>query len=52
MEPTKEGKTKYPPDGYYDIYPCTCNDKCPYGCKGECGCNACSSAYGDSLENE
>lgn len=47
--PTDEGKRRYE-NGYYEEIPCTCRDDCPHACKGGCGCNACSSAYGDSLE--
>lgn len=48
--PTETGIGKYPPDGKYEEIPCTCNPQCPYDCKGECGCSACTSAYGDQLD--
>lgn len=40
---------RYPPDGQYDGIPCTCRPECPEACKGECGCSACASCYGDSI---
>lgn len=51
--PSKEGIKRYPEtDGYYEGIPCTCTDKCGVACRGECGCHACASAFGDSLEYE
>jgi hypothetical protein len=52
MEPTEEGKRRYPPDGYYTVNvtpgtPCTCTLTCNEYCKGECGCAACREAHGD-----
>lgn len=51
-EPTDEGKRRYPTDGMYEGQPCTCTADCQYGCKGECGCEACHYAYGDFLTYE
>ena len=31
---------------------CTCNDSCSQPCKGVCGCEVCSEAYGDFLSCE
>lgn len=57
MLPTKTGKEKYPEtEGCYivnDSYtPCTCTPECSYTCKGKCGCEACSEAYGDYLGSQ
>ncbi len=49
-EPTEEGKLRYAPTGYYDEIPCTCKPECPDACKGECGCEACATAYSDFLQ--
>jgi hypothetical protein len=56
-QPTAEGIRHYSPDGRYtandeDGTPCTCKVTCPYNCKGQCGCEACSEAYGDFLSDE
>jgi hypothetical protein len=48
-QPTEEGKRRYEPDGLYEGLPCTCKDSCPYDCKGQCGCEACLSAYSDQV---
>lgn len=49
-EPTEEGRQKYT-DGHYEGIPCTCDKSCSETCSGQkCGCRACSSAYGDSLD--
>lgn len=57
--PTDEGITRYPPDGRYtangdddDAPVCTCTSSCPRDCKGQCGCEAYSDAYGDFLSSE
>lgn len=50
--PTEFGKRHYEPDGYYEGYPCTCTEACDHPCKGGCGCDACSMAYGDFLSCE
>jgi len=54
--PTKVGRERYPPDGYYtangDNIPCTCKKTCPSNCKGQCGCLACHDAYGDFLSSQ
>lgn len=57
QEPTAEGIRRYPPDGRYTVNdeegtPCTCKPECPAACKGGCGCDACSEAYGDFLSSE
>lgn len=57
---TEEGKRRYPPDGIYacdandsgDWEPCTCAPSCADPCKGQCGCVACRTAYGDFLSLE
>lgn len=56
---TEEGRRRYPPDGIYadatdpiDYEPCTCTHGCSDPCKGQCGCAACRTAYGDFLSNE
>ena len=46
-KPTKRGIEEYPPDGFYEGYPCTCTEDCIGSCKGDCGCRACSAAYSD-----
>lgn len=52
--PTEFGKKKYPDtEGYYEEFPCICTEKCDAACKGlDCGCKACSAAYGDFLSVE
>lgn len=60
--PTDYGKTKYPPNGHYTANveeneagpPCTCRQECDLAgpCKGQCGCEACSEAYGDYLSED
>jgi hypothetical protein len=54
--PTKVGKERYSPGGYYtangENVPCTCKETCPYDCKGQCGCLACHDAYGDFLSSQ
>ena len=54
--PTEEGKRRYEPDGLYTVNgnatPCTCVSACPTACKGGCGCDACSEAYGDYLSSQ
>ena len=52
VEPTEEGKRRYPPDGYYTVNvtpgtPCTCTLTCNEYCTGECGCAACREAHSD-----
>ena len=47
---SEEGKRRWMPYGIYDDkYACTCTPTCPKPCKGDCGCDACSTAYGDYL---
>lgn len=50
--PTLEGINRYPPHGYYDREPCTCNPDCEYSCRGECNCKACAYAYADYLADQ
>ncbi len=54
--PTETGKDRYDPDGLYNVNgnntPCTCDPDCPSACKGGCGCEACSEAYGDFLSSQ
>lgn len=50
--PTCDGIKKYPPNGIYEGYACTCFATCPTACKGQCGCEACSAAYSDFLSCE
>ena len=54
--PTKVGRERYSPDGYYtangENVPCICKETCPGGCKGQCGCLACHDAYGDFLSGQ
>lgn len=51
MEPTEEGKRRYPPHGVFqaapdeDPAPCICNDHCEDRCIGLCGCLACAIRY-------
>lgn len=57
IQPTAEGMRRYWPDGCYSANdtpgtPCTCVERCPAPCKGQCGCEACSEAYGDFLSSE
>lgn len=54
MEPSEEGKKRWPEnDGYdEDGNPCTCKPECPYNCKGECGCKFCAAAWRDFLSEE
>lgn len=48
--PTDEGVRRYPPDGYYEDYPCRCRTTCPQDCKGVgCACPACHVVYQDFL---
>jgi hypothetical protein len=56
-EPSTEGLRRYPPDGRYcenddPGSPCTCSPECKSDCKGGCGCEACSEAYGDFLSSQ
>jgi hypothetical protein len=67
-EPSETGKQKYEgypagkdgfgrpceesKPGFYEDLPCTCKPDCPSNCKGQCGCEACSAAYGDFLSLE
>ncbi len=52
--PTEEGRRRFPPNGIYaearEV--CTCEPGCSVPCKGECGCKACTAAYGDFLSVE
>jgi hypothetical protein len=58
--PSVSGKKRYEPDGFYTANcvgnergtPCTCDEECPFDCKGQCGCEACHEAYGDFLSLE
>ena len=50
--PTLEGRDRYPPDGYYDEVPCTCQSDCEFTCKGECNCEACVLAHSDFLARD
>ena len=47
---------RHEPDGLYTANgnntPCTCDPDCPYTCKGGCGCEACTEAYGDFLSSQ
>lgn len=36
----------------YDNIPCTCLTDCAPDCKGECGCEACRTAYADFMSGE
>jgi hypothetical protein len=36
----------------YDDIPCTCTANCQDPCRGDCGCEACTAAYGDFLTAE
>ena len=51
-KPTEEGINRYPPDGVYEGFACTCKPECPLSCKGQCGCDACCAAYSDFLSTE
>ncbi len=56
-ETTKDGKMRYPPDGYYRANyengtACTCEENCPGDCNGKCGCEACHESYGDFVSSE
>jgi len=56
MEPTDDGKRRYPPDGLYWIdrdwcEPCTCTRHCAKVCRGECGCSACLASFEDSVSD-
>lgn len=43
--PTAEGMRRYPPAGFKDGEPCTCED-CPNPCNGAfCGCSACYDGH-------
>ena len=48
-EPTEEGMKRYA-NGRYEGIACACASDCEESCKGECGCDACLTAYGASLE--
>lgn len=48
-QPTEEGKKRFPPTGFYEEYPCTCDALCDPVCKGKCGCDACHIEYSDVL---
>jgi len=54
--PTEFGIKKYPPNGLYEEYPCTCVESCPPKCKSvynkerRCNCLACEFSYIDSIE--
>ena len=54
--PTEEGLLRYEPNGLYTANgndtSCTCEPSCPDPCKGGCGCDACSEAYGDFLSSQ
>jgi len=56
VKPSKEGKQRYKPDGYYASsdklrLPCTCLASCPNPCDGlMCRCRACEQAVLDSLD--
>jgi|GEM_PF-1294160 len=59
--PSKEGKKRYRPDGFYKgpfmddqsfWEACTCAPECPDPCQGQCGCQACETAYEDTLYYE
>ncbi len=47
---------RHEPDGLYTANgwdtPCTCDPDCPNPCKGGCGCEACTEAYGDFLSSQ
>ena len=47
--PTEEGKKRFPPNGLYETFPCTCKPECPDPCKDSCKCPACQAEYGDYL---
>lgn len=47
-EPTEAMKRHA--DGRYNGVACTCAYDCETVCKGECGCDACADAYGETLE--
>ncbi|MBP1153007.1 MULTISPECIES: hypothetical protein [unclassified Methylocaldum] len=56
--PTQEGRKRYRPDGIYKgpftndqtfWEVCTCVPECPDPCLGQCGCQACVTAYEDTL---
>lgn len=51
-KPSAEGLHKYPPEGRYEGYACTCKPECTYDCKGQCGCRACNASYQDFLSTE
>lgn len=48
--PSAAAIKRHGPDGKYDGIACTCAETCEYACTGKCGCAACSSSYGDSME--
>lgn len=60
MNPTKEGKKRYPPDGFYvdDEFdfkePCVCMKSCPLPCNGMqgCYCEACKKVYLDMMADQ
>jgi hypothetical protein len=50
--PTPEGRRRYPPNGLYRDatnfqWACSCSPNCPEVCKGECGCEACTTVWED-----
>ena len=51
MEPTEEGKRRYPPHGVFQAAPgadpaaCTCELDCSENCIGDCGCLACALRF-------
>ena len=49
--PTIEGLQRYDND-YYEGEACISEPTCPSNCKGECGCEACCTAYSDFLSRE
>lgn len=56
MEPTEEGKKRYPhTGGYWEELPCTCTNQCPDPCRGSadhkgCQCEACTFSYYEAIE--
>lgn len=51
MQPSEQGRRRYPPDGIFREAPevgpvaCRCNDACRNPCQGECGCIACAVRF-------
>ncbi len=51
MQPSEQGRRRYPPDGIFreakEVGPvaCRCNDACRNPCQGECGCIACAVRF-------